>query len=174
MISVVIPNYNGVTLLENNIPLLIESLEYSGESNEIIVVDDYSSDTSKEFLQEHYPDMRVISNDRNYGFARTCNAGIAAARGEFTCVVNSDVQFKKEYFKNALALLRASKAFATLGDIHNYIDGNWDVHRTAGMLEFRRGLIRFKTAPDLDQSRFGWKSRQPVCLRFQARLTEHL
>ena len=158
VISIVIPNYNGVDLLRENLPTLIASLKEAGETYEVIVVDDYSSDASVEFLHKQYPDIRVIVNERNYGFGRTCNVGIAAANSEFTCVVNTDVQFKEQYFKNALEVLRRTDAFATLGDIHNCIDGHWDIHRTAGQLNFKRGLIRFTTASELNPSRFGWRS----------------
>ena len=65
VISIVIPNYNGVDLLRDNLPTLIASLKEAGESYEIIVADDCSSDASVELLQEQYPAIRVVVNERN-------------------------------------------------------------------------------------------------------------
>ena len=158
MISVIIPNYNGIDLLRRNLPTLLASLKEVGESFEIIIVDDYSSDNSVEFLREQYPEVQIIVNERNYGFARTCNVGIAAAQGEFTCVVNTDVQFTNQYFKNALEVLRNTGAFAILGDIHNYIDGKLEIQKTAAQIDFKRGLLRFSATNELNPSRFGWRS----------------
>lgn len=158
IVSVVIPNYNGTDLLRSNLPALFTSLNDAGEAYEVIVVDDCSSDNSVDFLHKQYPDVHVIVNEQNYGFARTCNVGIAAAKGEFTCVVNTDVQFKEQYFKNAIAVLRNTGAFATLGDIYNYSDGKLDVHQTAGQMRFKRGLLRFSSTNELNPSRFGWHS----------------
>lgn len=156
--SVILPNYNGKSLLRSNLPALIASLKEAGEAYEIVVVDDCSADASVAFLQENYPQIRIIVNDQNYGFASTCNVGIAAAKGEYTCIVNTDVQFSKHYFNNILKVLRQSGAFAVLGDIHNSIDGHLDTTRAAGEITFKRGLLRFITASDLNINRMGWRS----------------
>ena len=77
-ISVILPNFNGRGLLEKNIPSLFEAL--GDIDNEIIVIDDCSSDDSVQFLKETYPAIKVIRNEINLGFSATCNKGIKAAK----------------------------------------------------------------------------------------------
>ena len=76
-ISVILPNYNGSHLLEENLPYLIESL--GNIPNEIIVVDDCSTDNSIDMLKYKYPDIKIIASESNEGFSATCNKGIKAA-----------------------------------------------------------------------------------------------
>lgn len=60
-------------------------------SFEIIVVDNASSDDSVSALRTHFPDVKVIVNSENLGFARANNIGIRASSGRFVCLVNSDI-----------------------------------------------------------------------------------
>ena len=97
-ISTVLPNYNGRHLLEKNIPSLLEAI--GTIHNEIIVVDDCSTDDSVAFLENTYPNIKVIRNDVNLGFSSTCNKGIRAATLDLLCIVNTDVTFTPDYFTN--------------------------------------------------------------------------
>src|SRR5437762_13630132 len=78
-VSVVIPNWNGRDLLEKYLPSVIEALADSPES-EIIVVDNGSQDGSAQFLDEHFPQVRILSLERNLGFGGGSNTGFEAAR----------------------------------------------------------------------------------------------
>ena len=144
-ISVILPNYNGRHLLEKNIPSLLEALD--GLEHEIIEIDDCSPDDSVAFLQQHYPDIRVIKNEVNSGFSATCNKGIHAAKLELLCIVNTDVTFTPEYFSTLLPEFTDPSLFAVKGDIINYehtIDDAINIDRTT-LIYYRRGFIRFDT-----------------------------
>jgi len=65
--SVVIPNWNGRELLEKYLPSVIEALE-GNPANEIIVVDNGSSDGSAKFLGEAFPSVKVLPLAANLGF----------------------------------------------------------------------------------------------------------
>lgn len=56
----------------------------------VIMVDDASTDGSKEFVREHYPQVSVISNQEQLGFARTGNKGIRSAHTEYIVLLNTD------------------------------------------------------------------------------------
>jgi GT2 family glycosyltransferase/glycosyltransferase involved in cell wall biosynthesis len=58
---------------------------------EVIVVDDCSPDNTLEVLKEVFG-LRVVCNETNQGFIRSCNAGAGAARGEYLCFLNNDTQ----------------------------------------------------------------------------------
>lgn len=144
-ISIVIPNYNGRHLLEKNIPSLLEAI--GTMHNEIIVVDDCSTDDSVAFLENTYPNIKVIRNDVNLGFSSTCNKGIRAATLDLLCVVNTDVTFTPDYFTNMIDEFDEPSLFAVKGDIINYgksYDDVLSIDKTT-LLYYKRGFLRFDT-----------------------------
>ena len=58
---------------------------------EIIVVDNASGDGSSDMVQRDFPDVRLIRNFDNFGFAKANNIGIRASAGDYIALVNSDV-----------------------------------------------------------------------------------
>jgi glycosyltransferase involved in cell wall biosynthesis len=76
-VSIIIPNYNGEHLLQRNLPKVIAALEYYvkkyAENGEVIIVDDYSEDTSFKFIESVKLNsdtirMRLLRNQVNMGF----------------------------------------------------------------------------------------------------------
>jgi GT2 family glycosyltransferase len=57
---------------------------------EVIISDNGSVDDSTEFVRKHYPQVRIVENQQNLGFARGNNAGIRASRGEYVLILNPD------------------------------------------------------------------------------------
>ncbi|MHB8109978.1 MAG: glycosyltransferase family 2 protein [Syntrophorhabdaceae bacterium] len=101
-VSVVIPNLNGKQLL----PMCLNALrEQTFTDFEVIVVDNGSRDGSINLLKEIYPEVRTISLDRNYGFAYPVNRGIEAAKGEFICLLNNDIELDPRWMEELLAAL---------------------------------------------------------------------
>jgi len=150
-ISVVLPNFNGRDLLQKNLPSLITAL--ADFDNEIIIVDDCSSDDSVKFLRETYPDIKTICNEINLGFSATCNKGINTAKLRLLCVVNTDVTFTPDYFTNMIREFEDASLFAVKGDIINYNQSFEDViniDRTT-TLYYKRGFLRFDTNNPLTQ-----------------------
>lgn len=88
-VSVVIVNWNTLDYLLNVIASLRETTTRT--SMEIIVVDNDSHDGSADALRERYPDVTLIQNSENLGFAKANNIGFAVARGRALCLVNTDV-----------------------------------------------------------------------------------
>ncbi|MCI0347852.1 MAG: glycosyltransferase family 2 protein [Acidobacteriales bacterium] len=89
-VSVVIVNWNTKNLLLQCIRSIRETT--CNRSVEIIVVDNGSSDGSVEAVARTFPQVVLIANQANQGFAKANNAGIRASRGKFVCLVNSDVE----------------------------------------------------------------------------------
>jgi len=91
MLSVIIPNWNGVQL--NLLPTCLKSLrEQTFRDFETIVVDDCSTDGSPSYIGKEYPEVRLIALERNRGFAPAVNEGIRAARGEVIVLLNNDTE----------------------------------------------------------------------------------
>jgi GT2 family glycosyltransferase len=86
--SIVIPTWNGADLL----PGALDSLRaQTFRDFEIIVVDNGSTDGTRELLARRYSEVRVVALDRNRGFAAATNIGLRAALGEILVCLNNDV-----------------------------------------------------------------------------------
>ena len=109
--SVVIPNWNGRDLLERYLPPVIAALAGNLE-NEIIVVDNGSSDGSAEFVRQAFPDVKVLALDRNLGFGGGSNAGFRAARNDIVVLLNSDMQVSPDFLPPLVESFRDERVFA--------------------------------------------------------------
>ena len=88
-VSVVIPNWNGLRF----VGMCLDSMEKSVFRDfEVIVVDNGSTDGSRELIEEQYPWVRMIKLPENLGFAKACNDGIKASDAEFICLLNNDIE----------------------------------------------------------------------------------
>lgn len=102
-VSIVIPNYNGKHFLKD---CLQSVFSQNIKDQEVIVVDNGSTDGSLEYLQA-YPEVRVIALERNYGFCRAVNEGIRAAQSSYVILLNNDTVVNENF---AAELLRAMKS----------------------------------------------------------------
>lgn len=87
-VAIVILNWNGKKLIEKFIPSVVAN---SGNAR-IIVADNASTDDSVAFLQANYPEIELVHNDQNYGFAKGYNEALKKINAEFYVLLNSDVE----------------------------------------------------------------------------------
>ena len=88
-LSIVILNWNGRKYLEKFLPVLLHNIpDYA----EVIVADNHSTDDSIAFLSEHYPEMRLIVNESNGGFAKGYNDALKQVATPYSCLLNSDIE----------------------------------------------------------------------------------
>jgi GT2 family glycosyltransferase len=88
-VSLITVNYNGAHYLEICLPAL-RAQDYPSDRFEIIVVDNASSDSSLELLRTRFPEVKVIQNKDNQGFAEGNNIALRQARGDYLVLVNND------------------------------------------------------------------------------------
>ena len=87
LVSVIVLNYNAGELLLN----CIESIKKSSYKNlEIIVVDNISTDKSQKICKEKHPDIKLIQNNKNFGYCEGNNIGIREAKGDYIVILNPD------------------------------------------------------------------------------------
>jgi GT2 family glycosyltransferase len=88
-LSVIVVNWNG----RDQIGRCLDSIPAAaaGRRTEVIVVDNLSTDSSIEYLRERYPEVTLIENQANLGYARGAQCGIDVAQGEFIAVANPDI-----------------------------------------------------------------------------------
>lgn len=109
--SVVIPNWNGRDLLEKYLPSVEAALEGNPE-NEIIVVDNGSTDGSAEFVRRAFPRVKLLALDRNLGFGGGSNAGFRAARNDIVVLLNSDMRVEPDFLAPLLEGFTDEKVFS--------------------------------------------------------------
>ena len=150
-ISVVVPNYNGQHLLQQNLPSVISALENANTSYEIILVDDCSRDNSIEFIRTVYPQIQVIESTVNGGFSITCNKGIAAAQKELIFLLNTDIELTANYFEGLFHYFDRADTFGVMGKII----GRDGVTQDTARLYTRRGFtIKANTFFYIDDAAF--------------------
>lgn len=88
-ISVVIPNYNGVKYFEK---LFAALRAQDRPPDEVVVVDDASTDASVAWLGEHAPEATLVELQQNLGFVGAVNAGIRASHGTLVALLNNDTE----------------------------------------------------------------------------------
>ncbi len=109
--SVVIPNWNGKDLLDKYLPSIIRALAASSE-NEIVVVDNGSTDGSAQFLRDNFPTVRVLALPTNLGFGGGSNAGFAAAKNDIVVLLNSDMRVDENFLAPLLEGFSDERVFA--------------------------------------------------------------
>lgn len=87
-ISIIIVNYNAKEFIKNCLLSIIKTTKLI--NHEIIVVDNHSSDNSAELIRKEFPNVKLIQNKNNVGFAKANNRGIEIARGDFILLLNPD------------------------------------------------------------------------------------
>ncbi len=111
-VSIIIPNYNGKELLRKNLPSVIKAVEKHNKNDEIIVVDNGSSDGSIEFLKENYPNVKIIKLNENKGFGEACNIGIKESKNKFVILLNNDVYVDVNFIEPLLKHFSDSSVFS--------------------------------------------------------------
>jgi O-antigen biosynthesis protein len=87
--SIIIPVHNKATITRQCLDALLVETD-DGIDREFVVVDDGSTDITPTVLAGYGDRIRVIRHDHAVGFAGACNAGVAAAAGEFLVLLNND------------------------------------------------------------------------------------
>jgi len=109
LVSVIIPSYNH----ERYVAESIESvLRQDFDDFELIIVDDASTDTSRQIIQKYAakdPRIRVILHEANSGISKTMNDGIAAAKGKFIAGTASDDVWAKDKLTKQLAVTASNE-----------------------------------------------------------------
>lgn len=109
-LAVVILNWNGKNWLQKFLPGVVR---FSDDA-EIYVIDNHSTDDSVEFLKQKFPSVKIIINDKNYGFAGGYNEGLKKINAEYYCLLNSDVEVSENWIKPVLNLFKKDSAISAI------------------------------------------------------------
>jgi len=113
-LSVVIPVYNEARTIAD----IIELVDGIAVDKEIIVVDDYSTDGTREALaavKGRFPNLTVLHHEKNMGKGRALRTGFAAARGDYVIIQDADLEYDPADYAKLLRPLEQGKADAVFG-----------------------------------------------------------
>jgi N-acetylglucosaminyl-diphospho-decaprenol L-rhamnosyltransferase len=139
LVSVIVVSWNSAPELERCLNSILERTVST--SVEIIVVDNASRDRTKAMLRARFPNARLIANRENVGFARACNHGMAAARGELLLLLNSDTYVVDDVIGRAARRLLERPEIGMLGCEVAFPDGRRQ-HTANRALSIWRGLVK--------------------------------
>jgi O-antigen biosynthesis protein len=119
LVSIIVPVFNQSHYTFNCLNSLksIQSIRY-----EVIVVDDASTDDTQKVLRD-ISGIKIIVNDNNSGFIRSCNRGAAEAQGEFICLLNNDTKVSPNWLKSLLETINNDLSIGAVGSKLIYPDG---------------------------------------------------
>ena len=107
--AVVILNWNGEQMLRRYLPSVVK---YSTQFAEIIVADNASTDNSLDFLKKHFPQIRTIFLDKNYGFAEGYNRALEQVEADYYVLLNSDVEVTPLWLQPLIKFMNEHKNVA--------------------------------------------------------------
>jgi|WetSurSiteA1Bulk_404760.scaffolds.fasta_scaffold03452_2 GT2 family glycosyltransferase/glycosyltransferase involved in cell wall biosynthesis len=140
--TIVVLNWNGRDLLAQGLPSILEAVRVDGRPHEVLVVDNGSTDGSREFLKERFPEVRILALKENLGFAQGNNAGVLAAQNDIVVLLNNDMVVDPGFLR---PLLRAfgPHTFAVSSQI--YLQDSAKKREETGKTTavFRRGMIDY-------------------------------
>ena len=153
-VTVVIPNYNGEKYLKGCLDSIAPSVQNAAITYDIIVVDDASTDSSREIVRS-YPDVKLIEQKENGGFSASVNAGIKASKTPYVILLNNDTIAKPGFVQNLYnAIKKDNKCFSVSAsmrtwDDENIIDSAGDIYCALG---WTRARGRGKSAAGFSKS----------------------
>lgn len=91
--TIVIPNYNGINYIENCLASLAD------EPARVIVVDNGSTDGSRQLVQEKFPGVRMLALEKNFGFCTAVNQGMEASDTTYVILLNNDTTVRPGFVR---------------------------------------------------------------------------
>ena len=99
-IAVVVLNWNGVELLKQFLPSIVQHSEQAT----IYLADNNSKDDSIQMVTEQFPSIKIIKNDANYGYANGYNMALKNVEEEYYALVNSDIEVTENWLDPILSI----------------------------------------------------------------------
>lgn len=102
MVSIIVVNFNGMPHIE----ACISSVLGQTYSNfEVIVIDNHSTDGSLDYVRCRFPNLKIVANERNLGYAGGINRGLKHTTGEYIAPLNIDTEVDQNWLANMVRFL---------------------------------------------------------------------
>jgi len=115
--TIVILNFDGKHLLAECLPALIEAVKYAGGKHEVLVVDNGSADGSVQFVQDNFPEVRILALDQNYGFIGGNNQAANRIDTDIIVFLNNDMVVDRGFLQPLLNPFSDPSVFAVTSQV---------------------------------------------------------
>ena len=122
LISVIIPTFKSPNTLRECLISIFKS-DFPANNFEVIVVDNASNDGSQDMVRQEFPDVRLIANTENLGFAKANNQAIRRNQGRYALLLNSDTFVRENTIEQVVAFMDAHPEAGMTGCTLLYEDG---------------------------------------------------
>jgi len=122
-IDIIIISYNTCNLLQSCINSIYETS--FDLVNNIIVVDNNSTDGTVEIIKKNYPDVKLICNEKNYGYAKAVNIGFNNTNSDLVLVSNSDVVYLENSIINLILTFKEVDNCGVCGPLQLFPNGTY-------------------------------------------------
>lgn len=112
-VSIVIVSYNTSDLLDRCLETVFAGSK--SLSKEVIIVENASVDGTRSMLENKWPQLQVILNDENRGYAPACNQGLKVASGRYIMALNSDAFLEGDALQKMVSFLEENQDVAAVG-----------------------------------------------------------
>ncbi len=121
-VSIIIPHWNGIDTLSE---CLLSLFKIRHDSYEVIVVDNASTDGSQSWVKNTYPNLKLIENEKNYGYAGGCNRGALEANGDYLVFLNNDTIQDPDWIQKLEKFMKKDNMIAAVQPkVLNYFNKN--------------------------------------------------
>jgi GT2 family glycosyltransferase len=157
--SIIIPVFNKVEFTFQSLRSLMREIDF--KDTEVIVVNNASTDETREVLAHFAGLVRVVSNDTNRGFVDACNQGAAEARGKFLVFLNNDTVVLPGWLENLVETVECDASAGAVGSLFLYPDGRV---QEAGAIIWSGGeALHYGWGKSADDRRFAFAREVDYC-----------
>ena len=107
-VAIVILNWNGKRYLQQFLPSVLSTTYPNAR---VVVADNASTDDSIQFIQQHHPEIELVTLSKNFGFAGGYNEALKKVQADYYVLLNSDVEVTPGWLEPMIALLEQDNSF---------------------------------------------------------------
>ena len=135
-LTVIVLNWNGEKLLKD---CLSSISQQTYKDFDVLFVDNKSTDKSVHYVKKNYPNVKIIQNKKNEGFAEGNNIGIRKVESYYVLVLNNDTKLDIDCLKYLMAVVDSNPKLGMITPQMLYFDGKID---TFGLTAYKSGLTK--------------------------------
>lgn len=131
--SIIIANRNGENLLKQCLPSVRDAI--SGRNDvEVILADNGSTDQSITVTKQILPGAKILSLDRNYGFAEANNKAATMAQGEYLVFLNNDTVVDRDWLQRLIEAADSDPSISICGSRIMFLDLRTRINHAGGKI----------------------------------------
>jgi GT2 family glycosyltransferase len=150
LVSIIVVNYNGLKYCRDCFRSIRE-LNYP--NYEVLMVDNFSTDGSVDYINDNFPEVKIIKLEKNLGFATANNIGADNANGEYLFFVNQDTALERNCLSNLLEAIQSDPTIGICGCKMLYWNDK-NVINSTGLIANKISFVWDRGSFELDQGQY--------------------